>query len=63
MPKKGETEITIPTYQKYWVYDHPQGHDIVIASETGKTTLKLRWPDKERDASGRVHCISEGQPG
>jgi len=63
MPKKGDTEITIPTYQKYWIYDHPQGHDIVIASEVGKMTLKLRWPDKQRDTSGRVHCVSEGQPG
>ena len=55
MPKLGETEITIPTYEKYWIYDHEQGHDIVISSETGKITIKCRWPDKKRDASGRVH--------
>ena len=55
MPRKNETEITIPTYQKYWIYDHPQGHDIIIASDTGKMTIKLRWPDKKRDTSGRVY--------
>jgi len=55
MPRKGETEITIPTYQKYWIHDHENGHDIIIASDTGKMTLKLRWPNKKRDASGRVH--------
>lgn len=55
MPRKNETEITIPTYQKYWIYDHENGHDIIIASDTGKMTLKLRWPGRQRDASGRVH--------
>ena len=55
MPRKNETEITIPTYQKYWIYDHENGHDIIIASDTGKMTLKLRWPTRKRDASGRVH--------
>jgi hypothetical protein len=54
MPRKNETEITIPTYQKYWIYDHENGHDIVIAADTGKTTIKLRWPTRQRDANGRV---------
>lgn len=55
MSRKNEITITIPDYQKYWVYDHKNGHDIVIASDTGKVTLKLRWPNRVRDASGRVH--------
>lgn len=59
MPKLGETEITIPTYEKYWIYDHKQGHDIVIASDTGKMTIKCRWPDKKRNDDGRVTTLRE----
>lgn len=51
---ENETEITIPTYQKYWIYDHPQGHDIIIASDTGKMTIKLRWKDRKRTNGNRV---------
>ena len=55
MSREANTKITLPTYQKHWIEDHEQGHDIIIWSETGKLTIKCRWPDKKRDASGRVH--------
>ena len=35
-----DSVIDIPTFQKYWIYDRPYGHDIVIAAETGKTTIR-----------------------
>jgi len=55
MKKKNiDTIIDIPTYRKYWVYDKPYGHDIVIAADTGKYTIKCKWPDLERGTSGRV---------
>ena len=50
-----QTKITLPTYQKHWVHTRDYGHDIVIWSDTGKITIKCVWPDKERDAGGRVH--------
>ena len=55
MPRKNETEITLPTYQKHWVHTREYGHDIVIWSDTGKIIIKCVWPAKKRDASGRVH--------
>lgn len=54
MPRQGETEITLPTYQKHWIHTRPYGHDIVIWSDTGKTTIKCIWPDKDRGLDGRV---------
>ena len=52
--KKGDTEITLPTYQKHWVHTKDYGHDIVIWSDTGKLTIKCIWPDKKRTLDGRV---------
>lgn len=49
-----ETFIQIPTYEKYWIYSKPYGHDIVISAKTGKTTIQCKWPDRIRNASGRV---------
>jgi|TARA_R100000458_G_C8194693_1_gene187216 hypothetical protein len=49
-----DSVIDIPTFQKYWIYDRPYGHDIVIAAETGKTTIKCRWTDRKRGPMGRV---------
>ena len=39
-----DSVIDIPTFQKYWIYDRPYGHDIVIAAET----------DRKRGPMGRV---------
>lgn len=61
--RTANTIITLPTYQKHWIHTKEYGHDIVIWSDTGKMTIKCIWPDKRREADGRVHCISEGQPG
>ena len=54
MPKDGNTEITLPTYQKHWVHTKDYGHDIVIWSDTGKITIKCIWPDKQRSCDGRI---------
>ena len=46
--KKGEGEITIPTYIRYHIHDHENGHDIIILSgethQEQKLTIKCRWP-------------------
>ena len=54
MPREADTLITLPTYQKHWIHTRPYGHDIVIWSDTGKTTIQCIWPDKRRDEHGRV---------
>ena len=54
MPRETDNLITLPTYQKHWIHTRPYGHDIVIWSETGKTTIQCIWPDKQRDENGRV---------
>ena len=54
MPRETNHLITLPTYQKHWIHTRPYGHDIVIWSETGKTTIQCIWPDKRRDENGRV---------
>ena len=51
--------ISLPTYKQYWVHTKPYGHDIVIWSDTGKTTIQCRWPDMERSNNNRVKRISE----
>ena len=56
MPRKTEHIIDIPTFQKYWIYDKPYGHDLVIYADTGKTTIQSRWaPEvRKRGPNGRV---------
>ena len=54
MPREKDTLITLPTYQKFWIHTRPYGHDIVIWSDTGKTTIQCIWPDKRRNKDGRV---------
>ena len=54
MNKKGDATIDIPTFRKFWIYDKPYGHDIVIWADTGKTTIQCKWPDRKRGVSGRV---------
>ena len=58
--RKLHTIIEIPTYQKWWVYDKPYGHDIVIAADTGKYTIKCMWAELSRDIiTGRVNRIND----
>ncbi len=54
MSRKTEHIIDIPTFQKYWIYDKPYGHDIVIYADTGKTTIQCRWTNRKRGPMGRV---------
>lgn len=44
MPAKGDTEISIPTFKSYRVEDVIGGQNITILSQTGKITIKCRWP-------------------
>lgn len=55
--RKRETRITLPTYQKHWIEDNKQGHDIIIWSDTGKTIIECRWPDRSREKDGRVKTV------
>ena len=57
MSRTRDTKITLPTYQKHWIEDNEQGHDIIIWSDTGKITIECRWPDKIRADDGRVKPI------
>jgi|DEB0MinimDraft_4_1074332.scaffolds.fasta_scaffold16554_4 hypothetical protein len=59
--KNIDTIIDIPTYRKHWVYDKPYGHDIVIASDSGKYTIQCKWPDLERSGNGRVSKIDRAR--
>lgn len=52
--RTADTEISLPTYQKYWIHDKSYGHDIVIWSDTGKLTIKCIWPTRRRSDDGRV---------
>lgn len=52
--KNKETIISLPTYRQHWIHTKPYGHDIVIWSDTGKITIKCKWPDMERTFLGRV---------
>ena len=51
---KKMTIISLPTYQKHWIYTKPYGHDIVIWCDTGKTTIQCKWQNVERTKDGRV---------
>ena len=61
MSRKLDSVIDIPTFRKYWIYDKPYGHDIVIYADTGKTTIQCRWPDRKRVANGRVRDDDTGR--
>ena len=61
MPRKTEHIIDIPTFSKFWVYDKPYGHDIVIWADTGKTTIQCKWPDQKRGNSGRVSALQRSK--
>jgi hypothetical protein len=42
MPREEDCIISLPTYRQYWVHTKPYGHDIVIWSDTGKTTIQCK---------------------
>jgi hypothetical protein len=52
--EKSDTVISLPTYRQYWVHTKQYGHDIVIWTDTGKITIKCKWPDMERSNNNRV---------
>ena len=56
MKKKiqGNTTIKLPKYNKFWVYDKDYGHDIVINTAYGVTTIQCMWDDRIRGIQGRV---------
>jgi hypothetical protein len=59
MSREIDSIISLPTYRQHWIHTRPYGHDIVIWSDTGKTTIQCRWPDMERSNNNRVKRISE----
>ena len=50
---KGHTVIKLPKYNKFWVYDRSYGHDIIISTDYGKTTIQCMWNDRMRGDNGR----------
>jgi hypothetical protein len=52
--KEAEEIISLPTYRQHWIHTKKYGHDIVIWSDTGKITIKCKWPDMERSNNNRV---------
>jgi hypothetical protein len=52
--KDGNMSIVLNSYQKYWIYEKPYGHDIVIWTDVGKLTIECKWPNRKRNNDGRV---------
>jgi len=53
--KKGDTEITIPTFESMQFIHSDDESQIIIKSTTGTITIKC--------FSNHKKCVSEGQPG
>ena len=53
--KKGDTEITIPTFESMQFIHSDDESQIIIRSATGTITIKC--------FSNHEKCVSEGQPG
>jgi hypothetical protein len=53
--KKGDTEITIPTFESMQFIHSDDESQIIIRSATGTITIKCFSHHKK--------CVSEGQPG
>ena len=51
--------IVLNNYNKYWIYDRDYGHDIIINTENGVTTIKCKWPDRKRGRAGRVSLVKK----
>ena len=45
---KGDSTITLPTYEKHWINKKDYGHDIVIYTQKGKMTSKCIFADRTR---------------
>jgi len=54
---RGDSYEDIPRFQKMWVSDAPDGHEIKIAWgdfwNPHVKTIRLRWEDRKRGISGR----------
>ena len=54
---RGDSYENIPRFQKMWVTDAPDGHEVKIAWgdfwNPHVKTIRLRWEDKKRGLSGR----------
>jgi len=54
---RGDSYEDIPRFQKMWVSDAPDGHEIKIAWgdfwNPYVKTIRLRWEDRKRGVSGR----------
>ena len=51
---KGETFLTLPNFRKFWIYDRPYGHDIVIYCDNRKTTIKCKCTDRDWETKLKV---------
>ena len=54
---RGDSYENIPRFQKMWVTDAPDGHEVKIAWgdfwNPHVKTIRLRWEDRKRGLSGR----------
>jgi hypothetical protein len=54
---RGDSYQDIPRFQKMWISDAPDGHEIKIAWgdfwNPHVKTIRLRWEDRKRGISGR----------
>ena len=54
---RGDSYENIPRFQKMWVTDAPDGHEVKIAWgdfwDPHIKTIRLRWEDRKRGLSGR----------
>ena len=54
---RGDSYENIPRFQKMWVTDAPDGHEVKIAWgdfwNPHVKTIRLRWEDRKRGISGR----------
>ena len=51
---KGDSYHDVPGYIRHWIHDTPEGHKIVILTNTGKMEFNCKWSNRKREASGRV---------
>ena len=64
---KGDSYHDVPGYIRHWISDSPEGHKIIILTETGKMEFNCKWSDRKRGTSGRVieqqNYENTGEPG
>jgi len=56
---KGDSYHDIPGYIRHWISDTPEGHKIIILTETGKMEFNCKWSNRKREAGGRVVNTTE----